>query len=680
MEFSNEIYTILKKFILDFCKLNQNDKNIIKKRKLEFVNSILSEFSKKEIEKIDYLFNCLDNLRDIKKIYEEEKIRNFKHIETIIEKRQLQEYKDDIFYYTSLTIGNLINLIDCIWERESNLLICINLYIKLGYVLYNDRFNNEDYLISYIGAFIDYLNNHKIPQGDAIKIILKDFEQIEREETGLFVREKGFWEYSEECDKTGIEINNELWIRKYIADFYPFDRENCEKLIDYILKNDFSLSNSEGFNNISSIKTSVIDECIDGYFSFPNYYELQEDHLYRYEDPTQYFELAYYYSYLINKITNKKPYSIFIVTVFYKWLLINITKISNFYSELTSEELKKFLWKYSLWKYQFERPIEEREILLPFLKEPNTIVELMYDLAEKRPINKEELLEFWFYLIVAEQISFTHGKLIENHIHYINLDKNKFPSDGKFELPWIYVRYVDGKVFFYHPHHERGDNGYLPFQLNLNISKRDFHKLNDYLLWNFPPILCEAQNGRIISIDEEFACSVISSISSFYSIFDRRKNHTNNIRKLTCEDILLIFKNECQFYLKNYQLEQYPLVKVTELFVNSSENIIEETGIIFSIAETDSTVTVVYENSSLARATYLFIIDKAEYDTSIKKIKEFFSSKIINKRLNLRCSNDFFFKKDGFLRVIRIIHDDIEEWKSKINFYSKNRFLLTEEI
>lgn len=46
--------------------------------------------------------------------------------------------------------------------------------------------------------------------------------------------------------------------------------------------------------------------------------------------------------------------------------------------------------------------------------------------------------------------------------------------------------------------------------------------------------------------------------------------------------------------------------------------------------------------------------------------------KKINKRAELQYSRDMFNRQDGFLRVVRVIHDDFENWKNTINFYSKN--------
>lgn len=78
-----------------------------------------------------------------------------------------------------------------------------------------------------------------------------------------------------------------------------------------------------------------------------------------------------------------------------------------------------------------------------------------------------------------------------------------------------------------------------------------------------------------------------------------------------------------------------------------------------------------YENASISKSSYIFIIDPEFYDDAVKFISSYFASKKINKRAELQYSRDMFNRQDGFLRVVRVIHDNFENWKNTINFYSK---------
>ncbi len=106
--------------------------------------------------------------------------------------------------------------------------------------------------------------------------------------------------------------------------------------------------------------------------------------------------------------------------------------------------------------------------------------------------------------------------------------------------------------------------------------------------------------------------------------------------------------------------------------VSNVNAIKEEPALLFTVAVSKETCTLVYENASVSKSSYIFIIAPKLYENAVKFISSYFTSKKINKRTELQYSRDMFNQRDGFLRVIRVIHDDFENWENTINFYAKD--------
>ena len=268
------------------------------------------------------------------------------------------------------------------------------------------------------------------------------------------------------------------------------------------------------------------------------------------------------------------------------------------------------------------------------------------------------------------QLGLSKGKTYEEP-DYLKVAAQEYPENGTLMLPWKYVKYVNGKAFFYHPNHEKGYDASLPYIFESDSVKKSFSELSKNILWNFTAIECSVNNGNIIDIDERYAKYVISTIVDIYQVFERRQKVTNVSNGLTVKDILYKFKTVQLSYLEKKQLKLVPIIPIGEK-VYGSLTYREEPALLFTLGKSRGTLTLVYENTSISRASYVFIIDRNKIDYAISKIKAYFSSEKPNKRSELQYSRDMFLQSDGFLRVIRVIHDDVDNWKSTINFYSKN--------
>lgn len=296
------------------------------------------------------------------------------------------------------------------------------------------------------------------------------------------------------------------------------------------------------------------------------------------------------------------------------------------------------------------------------------IVNIMYKLHYKTEISSYELVDIWVYFIVNNALSFSKHKTYET-AYILQINQEGYAESGNIMLPWKYVRFVDGKCFFYHPNHERGENAILPFKYETDKAKKNFADLGKTILWNFPFISCKCEKGKIIAIDEDFANYVIDEIAFIHKYYLRQKSISINTT-VTAKDILLRYKSQQLEFLESKQLKRFAILPILEN-VSNLNTIKEEPALLFTVSASKETCTLVYENTSISKSSYVFIIDPQMYEEAIKFIATYFMSKKINKRSELQYSRDMFNRQDGFLRVVRVVHDDIENWKNSINFYAK---------
>jgi hypothetical protein len=189
--------------------------------------------------------------------------------------------------------------------------------------------------------------------------------------------------------------------------------------------------------------------------------------------------------------------------------------------------------------------------------------------------------------------------------------------------------------------------------------------LFDYVKSSFPLIHCATINGKIVKIlNEEQINNSIEALNKAVNFSNNlyKKNHTNNFSST----LSLSTKNKCVKFLNEIKLKKYPVETLKErYFTNSGVEILEDAAI-FVISEINNMLTIVYENSSIARSTYIFSIEKSVLNVAINKIKSFFSSELINKRQRLISDKSMFKIEDGIFSVKRIQHQDLDIWKEEI--------------
>ena len=292
----------------------------------------------------------------------------------------------------------------------------------------------------------------------------------------------------------------------------------------------------------------------------------------------------------------------------------------------------------------------------------------MYKLHYKTEISNFELTDIWVYFIVNNALSYSKHKIFET-ASILQVNQESYVENGNIMLPWKYVRFVDGKCFFYHPNHERGENALLPFKYETEKAKKNFMDLSKLILWNFPFISCKCENGKIIAINEQFANYVINEIAFIHAYYLRQKSNIGHI-SITSKEILLRYKSQQFDFLESKQIKRFAIIPILEN-VSNINTIKEEPALLFTVAIGKETCTLVYENASISKSTYIFIVDPELYDCAVKFISSYFMSKKMNKRYELQYSRDMFNRQDGFLRVVRVIHDNLENWRYTISFYAK---------
>lgn len=657
------LYALIGEFALTFPKLSEYKQREAKKR---LARSIVISYSEYKDVIVDIYAVPFIKAREFKQLCKDAESDLLKNANGLINKYKLEEYRDIIIDNYSLTVSALINIAKYCYQQNNNIHDTCRIYSELGYAVFNERYGNEDYLTNFIVSWTNFAAEKGISNAKAQLDLLMCIDEIDSEY------------YDSVYDSES---------KKGIWSFFPFTIENINNLIDFI----------QGFDHLDSgyfkrknfvekddapVVVSLDDESIDPDESLEDFSkrlklsikQIEEKYDFPVEDDYPWHSLlCNYYVYLFNKANDEYPYSLFAVCAYSKWLTSNLSIISKYLPELSSEELQSLLFDYALNKYSDITTIVDDDThisnVLSNKHEYDEIVNLMYKLHYKTRISNYELTEIWVHFIINNSVSFSKHKTYETP-SVLMVSLKGYAESGDIMLPWKYVRFVDGKCFFYHPNHELGEKSLLPYKYEAEQASKNFADLGKTILWNFPPICCKCENGRIVAIDERFANYVINEIVYLHKYHLRQKSNSGSYSQ-TSKDILLRYKSQQFDFLKSKQQKRYAIIPIIEN-VSNVNTIKEEPALLFTVAIGKETCTLVYENASISKSTYVFIIDPELYDVAVKFISSYFTSKKINKRAELQYSRDMFNQQDGFLRVIRVIHDDFENWESSINFYAKD--------
>lgn len=671
MQFPEELYPIIGESILKYSHSNSNYEK--KQIRNNLISVIASNYEYKDIKAMESLiipdstiglFNDLDT--DIAK-YKSDAVKS---AQELIEKYHLEEYQDVILANTPLTISALLKVVQYVWYKTHNIIKACAIYAQLGYPSYKHRFQNIDYIVNLIQSWTQFCSDKNFIKEKIQYLLLSQFEEIDDENEGIFIIRTEDLDICGKTCETNVDLDIESKIIKYqyldFTEYLSFSSENYNKLIDILLKRyDF--------------ETADEDEYIDWRYGSEES-EVQRNE-YRYFgigiDPIALFE---FYSFLLNKANQNTPNSLFTICLYTKYLESNFDTIKQFLPELNDESLKSIISDYAKDAYSYYSPCESDmidyytyQLLSAFKHTHNDAVDILYDIKEKRPLSIKHLTDIWQYIVLDSKLSFSKGFLNQTSLNFINIPQNKYSLNGNILLSWKYVRFFDGKAFFYHPLTEKSskDTKILPYKLELDFIKKNFAELPKRILYSFPPIECTCLNGKIEKIDIPNVEYVLSSIAFIYDQYSVKKETTGSYYNITAEDVLIQYKNEALDYLNKIHKKTFPIHVINENVINLITKK-EEKALLFCVGDIGETLTLVYENTSISRASYIFIVSKEKYLDAYKAINSYFASSEVNKRLNIANSRDMFTIEDGIFRVIRLPHTNLIDWKTAISFYAKS--------
>lgn len=672
MELSNELYQLIGKYIIDFFKHNDNDfrtklcetiaTEMVLSEDLQSVDKLISFINNRSKKREPFFHLLKDPLIKSK--------RAFDNCSNLIFKNNLQKYSDIIQKNFRLNINSLINIANEVYAKTKDLEETLNVYIKLGYGGYEWKSLNEKYTLYLITEWADFAVSVGHDKNESILNILNKFYDRDSEEIFIKIKKQLIFDCIYQTDKLDSLIEYILEKEDFNKNLYWLTDENIENQVplnyEDIPEGEFyyNLSGSEEFIKIDSLSREEKIKELKEMQSLINYRHDEK------ENPHS-FCYAYYFTYLYFKAIDKENSSILLSKAYQKWLTLNLDKISEFLPELHVANLNFIIKDYADYKFKDATPICNEK----FCFYPNKqALDIIYDLKEERNITKEELIDFWKYLILETDLYYSNKDLKEIPA-WLQLLEQDYPDSGLFEIPWKYVRYVDGKAFFYHPNNEKGRAGKLPYAFNSEFSKASFKELGKRILWCFPPISCYAKDGKIIKIDEQYANHVILKINEISESLSNDRNNPYASLRYIDREVLKKIKSQYLDFLEKKQLKDYPIVSIKEIVTIqsfTSDYYKEEPSYLFSVGESDETITLIYENLEVSRASFVFIIKKDSWRESVKKINEYFTSVKSCKRSELQYSRDMFNMNNGFIKIDRILHDYFYDWCNKINFYSKN--------
>ena len=638
MELPDIIYELIGKYFLAYNNaINDNEK---KHATEDFVSGVMSFFPNTFETYISFLCDEFHNIalfRNLASVVEEKQNKYVKNAESLISKYKLQRYRTLIIENCVLSLEALLNIAQHIYKIKKDIDEVCQVFCQLGYPTFNDRFSNEEYLIEMIKRWTVFGKNKGYSEEHARYNLLCEFCELDDEDSNSlpFGEKKGVWA------------------------FYPFtSKNNINGLIDFIIK-------YGSFNTPDDFSSSI------------RVRDIQDEYRYRFDTLGYTHEeilIPWFYTFIFNTVeANHKLHSLFPICIYVKWLNQNLGSIRNFLPELSDEALRFVLLEYAKFRFSTLSPIPTYDHLEYVLhgslsKDEVTLINLMYDLKENRTITNRELIDFWKFIVIKSNLVYTRGLLINTPSNLQIVDSD-YSDNGTIMLPWKYVRYLNEKAFFYHPFYKKGENGHLPFGYRSKIIREEFDNMSKGILWNLPPILCKVKNGCIINIDEEYVGYAISVIAEIYEYMCLSSK--TGYRGCNARDVLMKYKSQQLIFLESLHLYQYPIISLLEQAVHSKTER-EEPALIFTTGHTSDTITLVYENVFISRATYIFIVKIDDYENVLEIIKDYFASDDVNKRSELQYSRDTFSRSKGFLDIKRIIHDDDAEWRSSIMFYSKN--------
>lgn len=258
--------------------------------------------------------------------------------------------------------------------------------------------------------------------------------------------------------------------------------------------------------------------------------------------------------------------------------------------------------------------------------------------------------------------------------------KQSLDNDANLEiinLPWSYVIFDDGALLLSNPH----GAGLPGLKIKVPESKKSFQYIRHAFEKKLPPIKLRDVGGRLKLVDKPLLEDCVSCISSIEidmkkskqrpsiaqvnRVVDARLNSSENA------DIISYIKEKssdyldylCDCQLSNYRIYFSPERRISES--SESGSYTEEEAFFFTIRESGSILTIVYENVLESRSSVVFDVKKDHYAHAIKMIGDFYKSDQPNKR-ELLMHGSIRFEKSTVIGYDRFLHTDFYSWRSRI--------------
>lgn len=129
------------------------------------------------------------------------------------------------------------------------------------------------------------------------------------------------------------------------------------------------------------------------------------------------------------------------------------------------------------------------------------------------------------------------------------------------------------------------------------------------------------------------------------------------------------FKTSYLKFLESLQIKDYTIIPIMERFCYTS-SYYEEMCFLFTIGHINGNLILAYENTLVSRSTFIFAVNEKLYLQAVEKIENYFTSNKIHKRSDFELLKKFFSTHIENMKVFKIIHDEYNNWRQLIKYYS----------
>lgn len=356
----------------------------------------------------------------------------------------------------------------------------------------------------------------------------------------------------------------------------------------------------------------------------------------------------------------------------------------NYVAAITINEVYKFIceqynsryikdWHLILAYFAYDSGVNY-EFSIPTFEYVCTQLQMLYNkLSKWGGIN--DLTTFFINGVIKANESLKNYDTEFEAIFEISVKDNRIASSGVFIMSAKYIKFNDGFVWIYHPKHPTGEDGYLPLRYELKESRSVYSNISDYITKKLPPILVEANDGRIVKLIGDIQLKECIELIERYT--NKPKIAKNQVKpKVERKDLS---KQETQVFIRDLksryldylcasQLDEYKVVCCIEQRITESGACEKEYSFIFTINSDHRKTILVYENAKALRSTYIIEIDTSRYDGCIDNIFAYFASDILNKRQKM-ANGELNIAYNGIQEMHRIYHKDYLKWCESIQSY-----------